>query len=699
MPKLSKLIRLQFRRVVTSYSKSAMAATLVLALVTACSADDSPGVDDDLAPTINSVIPANAAMDVDLGGDLAITFSEAMNADSVNSASVVLTQGSRAIAGAVAYNGVTATFRPTTILAPHTSYTGTVSTEVEDLAGNALASDYVWQFTTGVGPDTVAPMVSTTLPANNAVDVALGGDIAVTFSEAMAAATINSTTMTLKQGALPIAGSVTYSGVTATFAPDAALEESTLYHASVQGVKDLADNELAGVYEWAFTTGSILDTTHPYVSATIPTSMAIDVGLGGDIAMTFSEAMDALTITTSSIELRQGATSIPGTVTYNGITATFNPSITLASTTVYTASVGGGAKDLAGNVLEPTYAWSFTTGVEPDTTRPSVVLTIPPHGSTTASANERLRIEFSEAMNPSTLTTATFTLSSPGGVAVPGTLSYSGAALTFRPLVLLALGTKFRASLATSVRDLAGNQIAEQYNWEFTTSSTPSSGPAGVVLGTAYDYVILAKSGIASVPTSKIVGDIGVSPISSTALTGFGLSLDSSSQYSTSRQVDGHVRAADYAAPTPANLALAINDMQFAYTDAANRLLPDSSELGAGEIGGLVLDPGLYKWSTGVSITNDLTLDGGPNDVWIFQIAGDLTQAGATRILLTGGAMAKNVFWQSHGRFNIGTDAHFEGIALGQTAIVLGTRASVNGRLLAQSAVTLDSSVVIEPVP
>ena len=218
-----------------------------------------------------------------------------------------------------------------------------------------------------------------------------------------------------------------------------------------------------------------------------------------------------------------------------------------------------------------------------------------------------------------------------------------------------------------------------------------------VDLGTAGNFAILAKSGISTVPDSAITGDIGVSPIDSTGITGFSLILTASSPFATSTQVTGKVYTPDYADPTPANLTAAIGDMQTAYTDAAGRSLPDFIELGAGEIGGLTLVPGLYKWGTDVMITSDVTLNGGPNDVWVFQIAGGITLANGKKVNLSGGAQAKNIFWQSFGVVSIGTTAHFEGIVIAQTSISLGTGASVNGQLLAQTAVTLDSSTVTAP--
>ena len=228
-----------------------------------------------------------------------------------------------------------------------------------------------------------------------------------------------------------------------------------------------------------------------------------------------------------------------------------------------------------------------------------------------------------------------------------------------------------------------------------------SAGQSPVNLGTAGNYVMLAKSGISTVPPSAVTGNLGVSPIGGTAITGFSLILDGSGQFSTSSQVTGKVYAADYASPTPVTLTTAVGDMQTAYTDAAGLTLPDYTELGSGNIGGMTLAAGLYKWSTSVTIPTDVTLSGGSNDVWIFQIAGDLTIAGATSVLLSGGAQARNIFWQVAGGVGVdlGTTSQFEGTILAQAAINLETGASINGRLLAQTAVTLDANTVtIAPV-
>jgi hypothetical protein len=136
--------------------------------------------------------------------------------------------------------------------------------------------------------------------------------------------------------------------------------------------------------------------------------------------------------------------------------------------------------------------------------------------------------------------------------------------------------------------------------------------------------------------------------------------------------------------------------MEFAFSDAAGRA-PGVTELGAGNIGGMNLAPGVYQWGTGLLIPTDVTLTGNATDVWIFQIAQDLTMSSAAKILLAGGALPRHVFWQVAGLVDLGTTAHCEGVVLTQTSVTLRTGASINGRLLAQTAVNIDGSTVVEP--
>lgn len=232
-----------------------------------------------------------------------------------------------------------------------------------------------------------------------------------------------------------------------------------------------------------------------------------------------------------------------------------------------------------------------------------------------------------------------------------------------------------------------------------------------VNLGTAGNFVILAKSGVTTTGTTAVTGDIGVSPIAATSMTGFGLILDPSTQFSTSSLVTGEIYAADYSPPTPSILTTAVSDMQTAYTDAQGRSTPDTTELGAGDISGLTLTPGLHKWGTGVlinagSITGDangVTLDcgGNANAVFIFQIAQGLTVGNGAKVTLIGSCNPDNIFWAVSQAVTLGTTSNFSGNILalnsGPTAIVLNTGAKLTGRALAQKAVTLNANTVILP--
>ena len=231
-------------------------------------------------------------------------------------------------------------------------------------------------------------------------------------------------------------------------------------------------------------------------------------------------------------------------------------------------------------------------------------------------------------------------------------------------------------------------------------------GPAPIDLGMSGNYAILAEALISKTTTAgtAITGDLGMSPAAATFIQGFGLTLDGGGCFSTPSPlslVTGKVYAADYSTngcPTPTNLGTAILNKGAAFTDGNSRA-PDYLELGAGSIGGMTLPPATYKWSGGVSVLSDLVLAGGPNDVWIFQVTSDITVASAVKVTLTGGALAKNIFWVTGGVADFETTSHVEGIVLSASSITLKTGASVNGRLLAHTDVTLDSNVVVQPAP
>jgi hypothetical protein len=271
---------------------------------------------------------------------------------------------------------------------------------------------------------------------------------------------------------------------------------------------------------------------------------------------------------------------------------------------------------------------------------------------------------------------ATFYYTTDGSTPTTGSTLYTGAisVATGETLKVLAI----KAGLTNSAVASAAYVI----------------GPTAVNLATAGNYRILSEAGISDTSGSAITGSMAVSPIAHTAITGFVLTLDGGGQFSTAPNVTGDIYAADYAVPTPANLTTAIGDMTTAYNDAAGRTLNSIVNIGSGNLGGLTLTPGLYTWSTGVTIPTTLTLSGGPSDVFIMQISGTLNLAASTHIVLTGGLLASNVFWQVTGAVTLGVSSIFNGIILSATNIAVQTTATVHGRLYAQTAVTLQDNIV-----
>lgn len=235
-----------------------------------------------------------------------------------------------------------------------------------------------------------------------------------------------------------------------------------------------------------------------------------------------------------------------------------------------------------------------------------------------------------------------------------------------------------------------------------STRGAVSVEASAVPLGTAANYAILAKTGVSTVPTSVVTGNVGVSPVARVGLTEWSQTADVTDTYATSAQVvaPGKLYAADnVGGTTKSDLNTAVLNMGTAYTNAAGRTATSAAttNVGAGTLTTLTLSPGVYEWGTAVNIPTDLTLNGSSTDVWIFKVAGSLNMAAAKNVNLSGGAKAQNVFWQVAGAVNIGANSHFEGIILGQTSITFGNKASIKGRLLAQTAVVLDATTVTVP--
>lgn len=438
------------------------------------------------------------------------------------------------------------------------------------------------------------------------------------------------------------------------------------------------------------------------VTSTAPANEETGFGINSKVFAVFNKDVKSETVNETSFTLQgAGETAIVGAVSYDAATTTasLTPSSNLSGSTVYTATLTTAVEDEAGDSLVEDVVWTFTTGDSEDTTAPTLDAdaTTPKDLDEGVLRNVKLNIVFTEAVDPETVTAANIVLTDAADAVVAGSLSFiNPTTVVFSPDADLTANTSYVLTLRNSIADLAGNALALT-TLGFTTGAEVSSSPAPVDLGTAANYVLLAKTGISTTGTTKIVGDIAVSPEVRTALTGFDEVLDSTNTFATSALVTGKLFAADMAAPTPATLTTAVSNMETAYTDAAGRTNPDFTELGAGEIGGLTLDPGLYKWGTGVLVTSDVTLNGSATDVWIFQIAQGLKLQDGKSIILTGGALPQNVFWQVAEDVTLQAGTTFNGIILGQTGTNMSSGAVLNGRALVQTAVTLIANDVNEP--
>jgi YVTN family beta-propeller protein len=451
---------------------------------------------DATPPTVSATSPAAGATAVPLGTTVSATFSEAMNATTVGVATFELrAPGNVLVASTVAYNPTTrvATLTPNAPLAASTTYTATIrggasDPRAKDAANNALVANSTWTFTTAAPPDTTPPTVTAFAPANGATGVATGTVVTATFSEAMNDATIGTSTFELRNGSTPVTATVAYNAATrvATLTPSAALLPSTTYSATVRGgaggVADSAGNVLASSSTWSFTTGAPVDTTPPTVTATTPSAGATNVTTNSVITATFSEPMNAASIDATTVELRNGGTLVASNVSYNATTrvVTLTPSALLAPSTIYTATIRGGAtdprvRDVAGNAMAANSTWSFTTAAPPDTTPPTVSARTPANGATGVATSSAVTVTFSEAMDATSIGGTTFELRN-GATLVTAGVSYNAATrvATLAPSAALANSTTYTATVrggATGVKDSAGNALAADSAWSFTTAA------------------------------------------------------------------------------------------------------------------------------------------------------------------------------------------------------------------------------------
>ena len=453
-------------------------AFLMLLFVTGCG---DPDLNTETAgltpPTVISVTPANGAPAVCSLAVITATFSEAMNPATINTTTFTVNPG---VTGIITHDvsNTIFTFTPSSPLAVSTSYTATINTRARNLFGVGLAHSYVWSFTTAPNPCNPPPVVVSVTPVNGATGVCSLAAVTATFSQAMNPATINSTTFTVTPG---VTGTITHdvSNTIFVFTPSSPLAVNTVYTATLTtGVQDAFGNELASNLVWSFRTASNGCNPPPTVISVTPANGATGVCSLAVITATFSEAMNASSINTTTFTVSPGVT---GTITHDVTDTifTFTPSSPLAINTLYTATLTTGVRDLFGNGLAGDFIWSFRTAANGCNPPPTVISETPANGSAGVCSNAVMMATFSEAMNISSINATTFTVS-PG---VTGIITHdvSSTIFTFTPSSPLAVNTVYTAAVTTGVQDIFGNALATDFVWSFRTAANGCNPPPTVV--------------------------------------------------------------------------------------------------------------------------------------------------------------------------------------------------------------------------
>jgi hypothetical protein len=469
--------------------------------------------------------------------------------------------------------------------------------------------------------------------------------------------------------------------VNALFIPLTVLASNTRYTVTVKGgargVADLAGNVMVGDYALSWTTGAAPDRTAPTVIGTIHVNGDSNVAVNAKIGATFSEAMDHLTITNLNFSLKESVSgnAVAGLVSHSGVNAVFSPLANLTSSTRYTVTVNGGVggvADLAGNVMVNDFTLSWTTAALPDTVAPTVILLNPADSAVNLAVTGAIHATFSEAMDPLTISTASFTVSGVSGTVV---FNATSKIATFTPAARLTSNTTYSATVTSAVQDLAGNAMAVNKVWSFTTGANPMLVPAPLDLGSAASFGTLGSSGgISNSGTLTLVnGNVGTIATGASAISGF---HDTEGYgYSETPANQGYVNGKLYACTDPTSRPVIIGpvpplnlcaiatqareDVQAAYL--ALVAMPPGANPGT-NLAKLTLTPGVYTSASGSFRIEggDLTLDaqGDANAVWVFQMASTLTVGGPgaaapQSIFLVGGAQAKDVYWQVGGSATI----------------------------------------------
>jgi hypothetical protein len=717
---------------------------LVILFTAGCKKDKYKGEIIGKCPVVVTTDPMDKAVDVVLDKVISITFNTNINAATISKTTFTIKQGTTLVSGTISPtpNGAIFTFKPDVALLPFTVYTGTVTTGATDTLRTALANDYVWTFTTipfvtlasnpvlggittGMGAFAQGSAATVTATPNTGfvftnwtengtiVSTSSSYQFTIAGNRTLTAnfAKVNIGSFAVVLSSSPLAGGKTGgsgsyksgSSVTTTATPSvgytfvnwtdngAIVSTSSSYQFTLTKNRTLVANfkvipasQFAVVLSSNPPEGGTTNGSGAYAAGT-----SVTVTATKNIGYSFTNWTENSAVVSTSPSYTFPLSS-NRTLVANFTINTYTLNVTAINGTVVKtpnqATYNSGTTVQLKATASPGYKFLSWSGDASGSTNPLVV---------TMNSNKAVVANF-----VSTAFTLNVTAINGTVLKTPNQATYnSGATVQLKATP----NTGFVFSSWSGDATGSINPLVVTMNSNKTIAANfklaPAIGPGPIDLGGAGIFTILTKSGISTTGVTSVGGNIGVSPASATAITGFGLIMNANGQSSHTPIVTGSVFAADYAAPTPSNMTTAVNNMQTAYTTANGLVTPAPIvDLYAGNISGKILPPGLYKYSTGVLITSaGVTLAGGPNDTWVFQISQDLTVNNSAIIKLTGGAQAKNIYWVVAGQATLGTNVNFSGNILSKTLISLNTGTKVKGRLLAQTAVTLNASTVILP--
>jgi hypothetical protein len=338
------------------------------------------------AAGIEEIFPANFAESVEINPVIGVAFKPGTDPSKIAASSLTLKTGDVVIPGKVAVSGTMAMFTYGDNLSPNTEYTATIQTISTKGSAQDGSFEYSWKFKTGKDHRDNSLSVVSVNPPNLAKDVPVSTSLTIKVNKEVKSWMKNLISVILKTGSTPVAGSLSFSGNDVTFDPSVDLTPGTIFTCEfiygIQGQNndnhdgdDDSENDadddndkgnFGNSYTWSFTTAGSgnagnIDTAPPTIISVNPASNSSSAAVNSNVTVTFSEAMNSATITSSTFGLKQGTTVISGTVTYSGNIATFAPSASLTGGAAYTATVTNGVKDAAGNALAANYTWNFAT--------------------------------------------------------------------------------------------------------------------------------------------------------------------------------------------------------------------------------------------------------------------------------------------------------------------------------------------------